>query len=240
MTTAISLSSLGRVFETKDVYTHALKDVSLEILQGEFVSILGKSGSGKSTLLYVMGLLDGATSGEYRLFGADVSKLSSAQRAQRRAGGMGFVFQSFNLIGELSVLDNVLLPLRFAGTPGGKEACRQRARDVLELVGLGNRTRHFPSQLSGGQQQRVAIARAIAANPPVIFADEPTGNLDSTTGMEVVQLLKRLHEQGTTVIMVTHDDTLARIADRMIRMQDGQILKEPEGRCLAPGIQAPR
>lgn len=220
----LRLENVCRVFEARHMHTHALRDVSLEIGQGEFVSILGKSGSGKSTLLYIMGLLDLPTDGEQFFLGRPTRPLSASQRAQIRATQMGFVFQTFHLIGEMTTLENVLLPLRFAGMPGGGKACLQRAKEVLDGVGLGHRIDHHPSQLSGGQQQRVAIARAIVAQPPIIFADEPTGNLDSATGADVVQILRALCQQGTTVVMVTHDEALSQVADRRLQMHDGQLM----------------
>lgn len=224
MTTVLKLENVGRIFEAREIYTHALRDISLEVVQGEFISILGKSGSGKSTLLYIMGLLDIPSEGELFFLGQSTRGFDASRRARIRATQMGFVFQTFNLIGEMTALENVLLPLRFSGMRDGKEACRRRALEVLEQVGLGHRAGHYPSQLSGGQQQRVAIARAIVAQPPILFADEPTGNLDSSTGTEVVRILRQLCQCGSAVVMVTHDEALSGIADRTLRMHDGRLV----------------
>lgn len=221
----ISLHGVGKVFETSEVFTHALADVNLGITEGEYVSIQGASGSGKSTLLNILGLLEVPSAGSYAFAGEDVLTLSAGQRARYRALHLGFVFQSFNLLGELSVLDNVALPVRFAGGVATAES-RKRAAEALERVGLSARMKHRPQQLSGGQQQRVAIARAIVNRPRLLLADEPTGNLDSATGESVLDLLEAMHQGGTTLVMVTHDPAHASRAARRIAMADGKILTD--------------
>lgn len=221
----IALRSVGKIFETSDVFTHALFGIELEIQRGEYLSIQGASGSGKSTLLNILGLLESPSSGVYEFSGENVSALSAGQRARYRACHLGFVFQSFNLLGELSVLDNVALPVRFAGKASLAES-RKRAADALDRVGLSARTKHRPHQLSGGQQQRVAIARAIVNKPGLLLADEPTGNLDSSTGVNVLDLLEDMHGDGTTLVMVTHDPAHAGRAPRRIVMSDGKIISD--------------
>ena len=211
----IKIINLTKIFRTESVQTTALNEVSLEISQGEFVAIMGPSGCGKSTLLNMIGLLDNPTSGELWFMDQEVSRYSENDRTDLRNGNLGFVFQSFNLIDELTVFENVELPLLYAGV-----STRERVKRVNEAL------EHYPQQLSGGQQQRVAIARAIVTNPRIILADEPTGNLDSTNGNEVMNLLKELNHDGATVVMVTHSEENAREAERIIRMMDGYILTE--------------
>lgn len=222
---AIRLNCVSKIFETSEVFTHALSDIHLSISTGEYLSIQGASGSGKSTLLNILGLLESPSTGTYLFSGDDVSALSAGQRARYRASHLGFVFQSFNLLGELSVLENVALPVKFAGGVTTEE-CRSRAAAALDRVGLSARTKHRPHQLSGGQQQRVAIARAIVNQPRLLLADEPTGNLDSTTGAAVLDLLEELHRDGTTLVMVTHDPSYAERAARRITMSDGRMVAD--------------
>lgn len=220
----IKTVSLTKIFRTESVQTIALNEVNLEINQGEFVAIMGPSGCGKSTLLNMIGLLDNPTSGELWFLDKEVSKFSENDRTDLRNGNLGFVFQSFNLIDELTVFENVELPLLYAGVSVRERS--ERVNQALERMQIAHRTEHYPQQLSGGQQQRVAIARAIVTNPRIILADEPTGNLDSANGNEVMSLLKELNRDGTTVVMVTHSDENAREAGRIIRMMDGYILTE--------------
>lgn len=218
----ITLTNINKIFRTKDVETQALDSVSLTIEKGEFVSIMGPSGCGKSTLLNIMGLLDAPTDGRVELNGAEVAGLSDRQTASFRNRTLGFIFQSFHLIPALSVQDNVELPLLYRkGVSAGEY--RRRAAEALEKVGLSHRTRHFPSQLSGGQCQRVAIARAIVGKPEIILADEPTGNLDSKMGSEILELLLALNKEGTTIVMVTHDEKIAERTHRIVRLLDGKI-----------------
>lgn len=220
----IKTVSLTKIFRTESVQTVALNEVNLEINQGEFVAIMGPSGCGKSTLLNMIGLLDNPTSGELWFLDKEVSKFSENDRTDLRNGNLGFVFQSFNLIDELTVFENVELPLLYAGVSVRERS--ERVNQALEWMQIAHRTEHYPQQLSGGQQQRVAIARAIVTNPRIILADEPTGNLDSANGNEVMSLLKELNRDGTTVVMVTHSEENAREAGRIIRMMDGYILTE--------------
>ena len=220
----IKLINLTKIFRTESVQTTALNEVSLEISQGEFVAIMGPSGCGKSTLLNMIGLLDNPTSGELWFMDQEVSRYSENDRTDLRNGNLGFVFQSFNLIDELTVFENVELPLLYAGVSTRERV--KRVNEALERMQIAHRTEHYPQQLSGGQQQRVAIARAIVTNPRIILADEPTGNLDSTNGNEVMNLLKELNHDGATVVMVTHSEENAREAERIIRMMDGYILTE--------------
>ena len=196
--------------------------MNIEVSEGEFVAIMGPSGCGKSTLLNILGLLDNPTGGEYYLNGTEVSRYTEAQRTDLRKGVIGFVFQSFNLIDELNVYENVELPLLYMGIPSAER--KKRVEDALERMGMMHRVKHFPQQLSGGQQQRTAIARAVVANPKLILADEPTGNLDSKNGREVMELLKELHRDGTTIVMVTHSQHDADYADRIIHLFDGQVV----------------
>jgi putative ABC transport system ATP-binding protein len=220
----IRLRSVGKKFLTDEVETHALSDISLEIEKGEYVSIAGPSGCGKSTLLSILGLLDSATSGEYWLNGQDVAELPDRDRARVRNREIGFIFQSFNLIGDLTVFENVELPLTYRGMPGSER--RERAAAALERVGMQHRAKHLPSQLSGGQQQRVAVARAVAGEPAMLLADEPTGNLDSKSGESVIELLGELHQSGATICMVTHDPRYARHAQRNVHLFDGRLVEQ--------------
>ena len=221
----IQLSNLSKIFYADEIETHALSEVHLSIAKGEYVSISGPSGCGKSTLLSLLGLLDTPTGGTYQLNGSNAESLKPNDRARIRNKEIGFVFQAFNLIGDLSVFENVELPLTYR--PGvGKAERRERAMKALERVGMGHRIKHFPSQLSGGQQQRVAVARALVGEPSILLADEPTGNLDSKNGEQVMGLLKELHSAGATICMVTHDPRYADFADRKIHMFDGRIVDE--------------
>jgi putative ABC transport system ATP-binding protein len=218
----IKLQSVGKVFLTDEVETHALSDVNLEVAKGEYVSIAGPSGCGKSTLLSILGLLDSASSGEYWLNGQAVADLPAKDRARVRNREIGFIFQSFNLIGDLTVFENVELPLTYRGMPAAER--RERTTAALERVGMPHRAKHLPSQLSGGQQQRVAVARAVAGEPAMLLADEPTGNLDSKSGEAVMDLLHELHRSGATICMVTHDPRYARHAERNIHLFDGRVV----------------
>ena len=220
----IKAIGLTKIFRTESVQTIALNEISIDISEGEFVAIMGPSGCGKSTLLNILGLLDNPTSGELWFIGKEVSRYSENDRTDMRNGNIGFVFQSFNLIDELTVFENVELPLLYAGVPVRERV--DRVNKALERMQIGHRTEHYPQQLSGGQQQRVGIARAIVTNPKIILADEPTGNLDSTNGNEVMLLLKELNKDGATVVMVTHSEENAREAGRIVRMMDGCILTE--------------
>lgn len=220
----IKAVNLTKVFRTESVETTALNGINLEINEGEFLAIMGPSGCGKSTLLNMLGLLDNPTSGELWFLGKDVARYTENNRTDLRSGNLGFVFQSFNLIDELTVFENVELPLLYAGV-SRKDRVR-RVNAALDRMQIAHRTEHYPQQLSGGQQQRVAIARAIVTNPKIILADEPTGNLDSVNGNEVMNLLLELNKEGSTVVMVTHSEENARLASRLIRMMDGNILTE--------------
>ena len=220
----IKAVNLTKVFRTQSVETTALNGINLEINQGEFLAIMGPSGCGKSTLLNLLGLLDNPTSGELWFMGEEVSRYTENNRTDLRNGNLGFVFQSFNLIDELTVFENVELPLLYAGVSTKERVTRVNA--ALDRMQIAHRSEHYPQQLSGGQQQRVAIARAIVTNPKVILADEPTGNLDSVNGSEVMNLLLELNKEGSTVVMVTHSEENARMAGRLIRMMDGNILTE--------------
>jgi putative ABC transport system ATP-binding protein len=217
----IETHSLSRVYMMGAVEVHALRDASLQVDQGEFVALMGSSGSGKSTLLHLLGCLDEPTSGSYILEGRSVEGLTSNHRAQVRNERIGFIFQTFNLLARVSALENVTLPLLYRGR---QEQVRERASAALERVGLDQRAQHKPMELSGGEQQRVAIARAIVTNPAIILADEPTGNLDSRTGEELMELLTELNQEGGTILMVTHDAKIAAYAHRILQMEDGQIL----------------
>ena len=216
--------NLKKLYITEEVETTALNEVSIEIKEGEFVSIMGPSGCGKSTLLNILGLLDNPSGGEYHFLGTEVSKFTERQRAKMRKENIGFVFQSFNLIDELTVFENVELPLLYLGYNAGER--KKKVHEVLERMEIMHREKHFPQQLSGGQQQRVAVARALVSNPKIILADEPTGNLDSSRGDEVMNMLKSLNDQGTTVVMVTHSPTYAEYGNRIIHLFDGQVVTE--------------
>jgi putative ABC transport system ATP-binding protein len=220
----IRLESIKKVFYTDEVETHALSDIHLEVRNGEYVAIAGPSGCGKTTLLSILGLLDSPTDGTYMLDGQPVAKLSAADRARVRNRQIGFIFQAFNLIGDLTVYENVELPLTYRGMPSDER--RKRVQAALERVGMSHRMKHFPAQLSGGQQQRVAVARAVAGDPAILLADEPTGNLDSTNGEAVMELLRELHQGGATICMVTHDPRYARHADRSVHLFDGKVVEE--------------
>jgi putative ABC transport system ATP-binding protein len=220
----IALAGIKKVFYTDEVETHALSDIHLEIRKGEYLAIAGPSGCGKTTLLSILGLLDSPTEGSYTLDGQPVSRLTASERARVRNRQIGFIFQAFNLIGDLTVYENVELPLTYRGMPG--EERRTRVQAALERVGMSHRMKHFPAQLSGGQQQRVAVARAVAGDPAILLADEPTGNLDSTNGEAVMELLRELHQGGATICMVTHDARYARHAERSVHLFDGKVVEE--------------
>lgn len=220
----IKTVNLQKVFRTDEVETWALNNVNIEIQEGGFVAIMGPSGCGKSTLLNILGLLDNPTGGEYRLNGEDVSTYTEAQRTALRKGVIGFVFQSFNLIDELNVYENIELPLLYMGVSASER--KRRVEDAMNRMAIAHRVKHFPQQLSGGQQQRVAIARAVVTNPKLILADEPTGNLDSKNGKEVMDLLTELNKEGTTIVMVTHSQHDAGYADRVINLFDGQVVTD--------------
>ena len=218
----IKTDSISKVFRTEEVETHALINVSLEVKQGEFVAIMGPSGCGKSTLLNILGLLDRPTDGQYFLDGTDMCALSEKERNVIRRGTLGFIFQSFNLIDELTVEENIELPLLYMKVPADER--KRRITDALKRMAIEHRAKHFPSQLSGGQQQRTAIARAVVMQPKVILADEPTGNLDSKNGLEVMGLLRELHREGTTIVMVTHSARDAAYSDRIVNLFDGSVV----------------
>ncbi|GKG72656.1 ABC transporter ATP-binding protein [Parabacteroides goldsteinii] len=220
----IKTENLSMLFTTEDVQTKALNEVSLEIKKGEFVAIMGPSGCGKSTLLNILGTLDSSTSGKYFFDGKEIDKMSESQLTSFRKGNIGFVFQNFNLIDELTVYENVELPLVYLNNK--KSERKKKVMEVLERMNIAHRAGHFPQQLSGGQQQRVAIARAVVTDCPLILADEPTGNLDSTNGLEVMELLSELNRQGTTVVIVTHSQRDAKYAHRVIHLLDGRIVSE--------------
>jgi len=221
----IRLEGIKKAFYTDEVETHALADVHLQVAEGEYVAISGPSGCGKTTLLSILGLLDTPTDGTYTLAGEAVAGLSAADRARVRNRQIGFIFQAFNLIGDLTVYENVELPLTYRGMSGAER--KERVEKALERVGMGHRMKHYPAQLSGGQQQRVAVARAVAGDPAILLADEPTGNLDSQNGEQVMDLLKELHKSGSTICMVTHDPRYAQHADREIHLFDGKVVDEP-------------
>ncbi|WP_440054551.1 ABC transporter ATP-binding protein [Pseudoalteromonas sp. T1lg65] len=218
----IKLTNLNRVFRTQDVETTALNNINLAVKEGEFVAIMGPSGCGKSTLLSILGMLDSPTSGSFEFSGTDIAGYSEKQLSQLRKASIGFVFQSFNLIDELTVYENVELPLQYQNI--SKSERKQRVDAILKRVAIDHRAEHLPQQLSGGQQQRVAVARALVINPKLILADEPTGNLDSKNGEEVMTMLRELNREGTTVIMVTHSEREGSYADRIVRLLDGQVM----------------
>ena len=221
----LSLTGIKKIFYTDDLETHALADVHFEIRKGEYVAISGPSGCGKTTLLSILGLLDSPTSGEYTLAGESVARLTPTERARVRNRQIGFIFQAFNLIGDLSVFDNVELPLTYREMAASER--KDRVAAALERVGMSHRAKHYPAQLSGGQQQRVAVARAVAGDPAILLADEPTGNLDSKNGEAVMELLRELNANGSTVCMVTHDSRYAQHADREVQLFDGRVVDEP-------------
>jgi putative ABC transport system ATP-binding protein len=228
----IRLENLVKVFETDEVETHALANVHLTIDRGEYVAIAGPSGCGKSTLLSILGLLDSPTTGTYVLNGRPVQDLDAAERARIRNREIGFVFQSFNLIGDLTVYENVELPLTYRGMPAADRA--ERVKSALERVGMGHRAQHLPGQLSGGQQQRVAVARALVGQPSILLADEPTGNLDSRNGEAVMDLLRELHRGGSTICMVTHDPRFTLYAERAVHLFDGRVVDESAEKPIEP------
>ena len=223
----IEMKGISKMFETQELETHALKNIDITINAGDYVSISGPSGCGKSTLLSILGLLDMPTDGQYLIEGVDVSDLSLDQAAEIRNSKIGFIFQSFNLIDELSVFDNVALPLRYRREKMSDEAIKQRVNECLDLVDMTHRTSHRPNQLSGGQQQRIAIARALVAKPAILLVDEPTGNLDSKSGDQVMAVLEQLNRNGTTICMVTHDPRYADMATTQLKLLDGAILTTP-------------
>jgi putative ABC transport system ATP-binding protein len=220
----IQIKNLSKIFQTEEVETKALNEVSITINQGDFVTIMGSSGSGKSTLLNIVGLLDSASSGSYELLNQEMIGLKEQQKSKVRKENIGFVFQNFNLIDELSVYDNIELPLIYNNVSASER--KQKVEKIAERLGISHRLKHYPQQLSGGQQQRVAVARALINDPKIILADEPTGNLDSKNGNEVMELLTDLHAQGATILMVTHSDYDASFSQRTIFMKDGIILSE--------------
>ena len=220
----IKVTNLSKIFRTEEIETTALNGVSFEIKDGEFVAIMGPSGCGKSTLLNILGLLDNPSEGSYQLLGQEVAKLKEKDRTKYRKGNIGFVFQSFNLIDELNVYENVELPLKYLNISSSER--KQRVTAMLKRMNISHRAQHFPQQLSGGQQQRVAIARAVVSNPKLILADEPTGNLDSKNGKEVMDLLTELNQEGTTIVMVTHSQKDAACAQRIVNLFDGEIVSD--------------
>ena len=220
----IQLENIKKVFRTEEVETIALAGITIKVEEGEFVAIMGPSGCGKSTLLNILGLLDNPTEGTYNLAGTEVGSLKEGERTTVRKGQIGFVFQSFNLIDELNVEQNVELPLKYLGVP--KKERQERVVEMLRRMGISHRSKHYPNQLSGGQQQRVAIARAVVTKPKLILADEPTGNLDSKNGYEVMELLRQLNDEGTTIVMVTHSQRDAAIASRIINLLDGRVVED--------------
>jgi putative ABC transport system ATP-binding protein len=223
-TQLIRMDTINKVFYTDEVETHALSSIQLEVRKGEYVAIAGPSGSGKSTLLSIIGLLDSPSEGEYWLNGTQVANLNINERSRIRNREIGFIFQNFNLIGDLTVYENVELPLTYRGMSGAER--KKRVVEALERVGMSHRLKHYPSQLSGGQQQRVAVARALGGSPSIMLADEPTGNLDSRNAENIMELLRELHREGSTICMVTHDPRFARHAERTIHLFDGRVVEE--------------
>lgn len=223
----IKLENLTKVYRTDEIESTALNQVTFEIKKGEFVSIMGPSGCGKSTLLNILGLLDKPESGSYQFLDQEVSHFNEKERSGVRKSNIGFVFQNFNLIDELTVFENIELPLIYNKIPASER--KERVNAIIEKIGISHRSSHFPQQLSGGQQQRVAVARALITRPPLVLADEPTGNLDSSNGNEVMELLCELHEEGTTIIMVTHSAHDASYSNRIINLLDGQVISEKKG-----------
>jgi len=232
----LQMTALSKIYRTEVVETYALRDFSMEVKEGEFVAVTGPSGSGKTTFLTIAGLLEEFTGGEYRLDGVDVRGLNDQRRSRLRNEKIGFIFQAFNLIGDLNVQENIEVPLRYRGVSGAER--RKSVNEALERVGLSARARHYPSELSGGQQQRVAIARALAGRPRVLLADEPTGNLDSHMARGVIELIEELHRDGATIVMVTHDPELAVRAQREVHVVDGQVVDFMAPPRLAAGIEA--
>lgn len=230
----IKLNELTKVYRTDEVESTALNAVSFEINKGEFVSIMGPSGCGKSTLLNILGMLDKPESGSYEFLGNEVAHLKEKGRSDVRKKNIGFIFQNFNLIDELTVFENIELPLLYNKVPASER--KQRVNELMEQIGIAHRASHFPQQLSGGQQQRVAVARALITKPPLILADEPTGNLDSSHGNEVMELICDLHEAGTTIVMVTHSSHDASYSDRIINLLDGQIVSEKKNKLVKAAI----
>ena len=231
----IEINNISKVFRTSEVETVALNHVSLDVKEGEFVAIMGPSGCGKSTLLNILGLLDNPTEGSYKLLGQEVADLKEKERTRVRKGKLGFVFQSFNLIDELNVYENVELPLTYLGVKASER--KRMVEDILKRMNISHRAKHFPQQLSGGQQQRVSIARALARGPAVILADEPTGALDSHTSREVLGMLQDLHKQGNTVVLITHDNSIAVQAERIIRLEDGRVVYDGDAHAPEAVVQ---
>ena len=231
----IEINNISKVFRTSEVETVALNHVSLDVKEGEFVAIMGPSGCGKSTLLNILGLLDNPTEGSYKLLGQEVADLKEKERTRVRKGKLGFVFQSFNLIDELNVYENVELPLTYLGVKASER--KRMVEDILKRMNISQRAKHFPQQLSGGQQQRVSIARALARGPAVILADEPTGALDSHTSREVLGMLQDLHKQGNTVVLITHDNSIAVQAERIIRLEDGRVVYDGDAHAPEAVVQ---
>ena len=231
----IEINNISKVFRTSEVETVALNHVNLDVKEGEFVAIMGPSGCGKSTLLNILGLLDNPTEGSYKLLGQEVADLKEKERTRVRKGKLGFVFQSFNLIDELNVYENVELPLTYLGVKASER--KRMVEDILKRMNISHRAKHFPQQLSGGQQQRVSIARALAGRPAVILADEPTGALDSHTGREVLKMLQELHRQGNTVVLITHDNSIAVQAQRIIRLEDGRVVYDGDAHAPEAVVQ---
>ncbi|MGH9815261.1 MAG: ABC transporter ATP-binding protein [Candidatus Acidiferrales bacterium] len=230
----IRLDNLRKVFLTDEVETHALSGIHLDVMPGEYIAIAGPSGCGKSTLLSILGLLDTPSDGDYMLNGKPVANIKMAERSRIRNREIGFIFQAFNLIGDLTVYENVELPLTYRGMASAER--KKRVQEALEKVGMAHRMKHYPSQLSGGQQQRVAVARALGGSPSMLLADEPTGNLDSRNGEAVMDLLKQLHNDGATICMVTHDPRYAQYADRSIHLFDGRVVEETAGAQAAAAM----